>query len=290
MMDQSRKRAAEKLSLLEQLEQQRQLLERAQRVKDQFLGVLSHELRTPLNVVMGYARLLKERMLGELDPIQAEAISKIISHARDQLAMVTDMLAVTSLNAGETALRIQEIPLDGLLEDLKSDHEVPERKNIQMIWDYPENLPIIRTDGDKLAHILRNLIDNAVKFTHRGSVTVSARFLRGPGGGATGKKYLEFRVADTGIGIAPEHLPAIFELFHQVDGSTTRAYGGVGMGLHVVKRLAAILGANLDVESVPGQGSTFTLTLGCDEAPERVVTQKTRQPRQSEERQIQIGA
>jgi signal transduction histidine kinase len=280
---------AEKLIFLEQLERQREFVEKARRVKDQFLGVLSHELRTPLNVVMGYARLLKDRMLGDLDTIQAEAIAKIVAHTREQLAMVTDILEVTSLNAGEAALRSQEIALSGLLDDLQSDHDVPQRQNFDIVWDYADDLPVVKTDGEKLKHLLSNLVDNAIKFTHRGAVRVSARLLPPPDGAVPTKKYIEFCVADTGIGIAPEHLPRIFDLFHQVDGSTTRAYGGVGMGLYVVKRLAELLGAEVAVESEQGRGSIFTVTLACDEAAKGRVKNNPLSARSAAEREAQVN-
>jgi signal transduction histidine kinase len=256
--------AEEKAALLEEMKRQDESIDRANRVKDQFLGILSHELRTPLNVIVGYTRLLKERMLGELDPIQAEAIAKIDSNARNHLAMITDLLEITSLDAGQHASRCQEISLSGLLDDLKADHDIPRGKEVEMIWDYPQNLPVAKTDGEKLKHILRNLIDNATKFTARGTVTVAARMVAAPSGKTPTKHYIEFRVADTGIGMLPEHLSLIFEQFRQIDSSTTRQHGGLGMGLYVVRRLATLLGATVEVESVPGQGSIFTVTLGCE--------------------------
>src|ERR1044071_1720226 len=109
---------------------------RANRVKEQFLGILSHELRTPLNVIVGYTRLLKERMLGELDPIQAEAIAKIDSNARNHLAMITNLLEITSLDASKHPSSCQEILLSGLLDDLKADHDIPRSKEVEIIWDY----------------------------------------------------------------------------------------------------------------------------------------------------------
>jgi len=256
--------AEEKTALLEEMKRHEDSIDRANRVKDQFLGILSHELRTPLNVIIGYTRLLKERMLGELDPIHADVIAKIDSNARNHLAMITDLLEITSLDAGQNASRCQEISLSGLLDDLKADHDIPRGKEVQMIWDYPENLPVAKTDGEKVKHILRNLIDNAIKFTARGTVTVAARMVAAPSGKTPHKHYIEFRIADTGVGMRPEHLSRIFDQFHQIDSSTTRQYGGLGMGLYVVRRLAALLGARVEVESVPGQGSTFTLTLGSE--------------------------
>lgn len=270
--------AEEKTALLEDLKHQQDSIDRASRVKDQFLSILSHEFRTPLNVIIGYTRLLKERMLGELDPIQADAIARIDSHARNHLAMITDLLEITSLDAGQNASRCQEISLSGLLNDLKADHDIPRGKEIEMIWDYPENLPVAKTDGEKLKHILRNLIDNAAKFTARGTVTVAARMVAAPSGKTPNKHYIEFRVADTGVGIRPEHLSRIFDQFHQIDSSTTRQYSGLGMGLYVVRRLAALLGATVEVESVPGQGSTFTVTLGCELSGSKRFWKRSAQP------------
>ncbi|HEY1268906.1 MAG TPA: HAMP domain-containing sensor histidine kinase [Candidatus Binatia bacterium] len=256
--------AEEKTALFDEMKRQEELLDRANSVKDQFLGMVSHELRTPLNVIVGYTRLLKERMLGELDPIQADAIAKIDSHARAHLAMIADLLEITSLNAGRNASRCQEISLSGLLDDLKAYHDVPRGKEVELVWSYPENLPVVRTDGEKVKHILRNVIDNAIKFTARGSVKVAARMVAAPAGISAEKQYVEFTVADTGIGVAPEELSRIFDRFHQIDSSNTRHYGGLGMGLYVVQRLAALLGASVQADSALGHGSTFIVTLGCE--------------------------
>ncbi len=256
--------AEEKTALVDEIKRREESLDRANRVKEQFLGMVSHELRTPLNVIVGYTRLLKERMLGELDPIQADAIAKIDCHARAHLAMIADLLEITSLNAGRNASRCQEISLSGLLDDLKAYHDIPRGKEIELVWSYPENLPVVRTDGEKIKHILRNVIDNAIKFTARGSVKVAARMVAPPAGMSAEKQYVEFAVTDTGIGMAPEDLSRIFDRFHQSDSSSTRQYGGLGMGLYVAQRLAALLGAMIRAESALGHGSTFTVTLGCE--------------------------
>jgi signal transduction histidine kinase len=128
-------------------------------------------------------------------------------------------------------------------------------------------LPVVKTDSEKLKHILQNLINNAIKFTERGSVTISARLTPtglSPQASAT---FVEFKVADTGGGIAEEFLPVIFEKFRQVDSSETRPYGGVGMGLYIVKKFTELLGGGVEVESEPGKGSTFTVTIPCESLP-----------------------
>jgi signal transduction histidine kinase len=270
--------AAEKDRLAEELERTRKLLETASRVKEEFLGVMSHELRTPLNVVIGYAMLLKEQVLGNMNPMQSEAAAKIMSRARDQLTMITDILQVASIESGESLSSGQEVGLPGLLDELKSHYEVPEGKEVALEWDYPADLPAVKTDAEKLKHALQNLINNALKFTHRGAVRISVRAGEpGIGNQDLGINpdseplnpksqppipgFVEFIVTDTGIGISEEHLPRIFDSFHQIDSSDTRRYDGVGMGLYVVKKLAEILGARIHVTSAPGQGSTFTLSL-----------------------------
>ncbi len=266
--------------LLEELRQKKQLLEQAIRSRDQFLGIMSHELRTPLNVIFGYARLLKDRVLGEISPTQAEAAVKIMNHAREQLMMVTDILELAGIEAGESVARREEVCPARLLDEMRDDYEIPDGKDIVLSWDYPADLPALNTDADKLKHALRNIIHNALKFTLCGTVTVSARALAPAFPAASASPQpprahtVEIRVEDTGIGIAEEHLPHIFDRFHQIDGSNTRRYGGVGMGLYVVKKLLPLIGAEIQATSAAGQGSIFTLTLRCEETtgPSRLVS------------------
>jgi signal transduction histidine kinase len=125
---------------------------------------------------------------------------------------------------------------------------------MELVWDYPAELPNIETDGSKLRQILQNIINNAIKFTEKGAVTTSVRYL-------PDAKKVEFVVADTGIGIARDETPYIFERFHQVDSSQTRSFEGVGLGLYIVKEFTALLGGKISVESELDKGSTFTLTI-----------------------------
>jgi len=227
---------------------------KANKIKDEFLGVMCHELRTPLNVVAGYAQLMKDRMLGDVNPKQAEVLQKIVDRAGDQLSMITNLLEVTKIEAEGERLVPSEVALVRLLEELRSSCWVPAEKELTLRWDCPVDLPVIKTDSEKLKHVLQNLINNAVKFTRRGAVTISARCV-------PGSKKVMFQVADSGVGIPKDHLALIFERFHQVDSSNTRAFGGVGMGLYIVKKFTEILGGQVVVESEPGLGSTFTVTL-----------------------------
>ena len=229
-------------------------LVKANKAKDEFLSVMSHELKTPLNVIMGYAELARTDNSGVIGLKPEDAVNKILIHAKDLLHMVDEILQATRIEAGAARAVPEEVNLSAFLDDLRISCDNPTAKDLTLNWNYQSNLPTTRTDRDKLKHILQNLISNAIKFTPEGSVTLSARYLQE-------QERVEFKVADTGIGIPTEMLPSIFERFRQLDASNTRAYGGVGLGLFIVKRFADILGATIAVESEPESGSTFTLTL-----------------------------
>ena len=229
-------------------------LMKANKAKDEFLSIMSHELKTPLNVIMGYAELARTDTLPAIGLKPQEAVNKILIHSKDLLHMVDEILQATRIEAGAARAVVEDINLTAFLDDLRISCENPTAKELTLIWSYGNELPVTRTDRDKLKHILQNLIANAIKFTPEGSVTISARHL-------VDKNMMEFKVADTGIGIQPELLASIFERFRQIDASNTRTYGGVGLGLFIVKRFAEMLGGSITVESKPDQGSTFTLTL-----------------------------
>ncbi len=171
-------------------------LARANKVKDEFLSVMSHELRTPLNVVMGYTGMIKDRLLGEINPEQEKALEKVISRARDQLTMISSILQATQLEAEGVKVEPHEVNLEEFLDDLKSNYALASGKELNIVWDYPPDLPVINTDGEKLKHVLQNLINNAIKFTEKGTVTVSARYLDGGG------SWVKVQEVDGGIGIA----------------------------------------------------------------------------------------
>ena len=238
--------------LFEQIQQQASELRNANKVKDEFLGVVSHELKTPLNVIGGYTTMLLEGMMGEISPIQEKALQTIVRQSKDLHAMINSVLQVSCIEAQMILPEIHETNFWEFLYELKSYYDYPIAKEVRLDWDFPSDLPILLADRGKLKHVLQNLINNAIKFTDHGSVTISARYL-------TDKKIMEFKVADTGIGIPKDLLPTIFERFRQADSSDTRAYGGVGLGLYIVKKLTHILGGTIQVESKAGQGSIFTL-------------------------------
>jgi len=233
--------------LYEETKRQAVELERANKVKDEFLSVMSHELRTPLNVVMGYTGMIKDRMLGEINPEQERALGKVVSRSKELLTMISGILEVTRIEAEEVRVERDRVKLGDFLRELESTYALPLDKEVRVHWDYPRDLPVVETDKEKLKLVLQNLISNAIKFTEKGTVTISARVREDGRTSASSvepqqapdslipgsrllprpsSRFVEFRVADTGIGIAKEFFPIIFEKFHQVDSSETRPYGG----------------------------------------------------------------
>jgi signal transduction histidine kinase len=238
-----------------ELGQMNQELQEANQAKDEFLSVMSHELRTPLNVITGYAEVLSQGVLGEIQREQMHAVKTISYQSRELLRMINEILQVGSIEAGKVKANCQEVNISDFLVELRSGYEILSKKEISLHWNIPSRLPIVRTDGEKLKHVLQNLINNAIKFTETGSVTISARCI---------SKSIEFKVKDTGIGMPQDMLPSIFQMFRQLDSSNTRSYGGSGVGLYIVKKFVDLLSGKIEVESVLGEGSTFTITLPLD--------------------------
>ncbi len=267
--------------LYEQAKAQAEELERANRIKSEFLSIMSHELRTPLSIMMGYSGLIKDKTLGNVTPGQEKMLKKVLHHGLDLLSMINSILQATTMEAQTLKLAYQEADLKEFIADLKLFYAASYKEDVALIWNCDSDLPTVKTDAGKLRQILQNLINNGIKFTEKGLVTVSARVIgirdQESGIGAVlqsptpnpqfptpNSGVLEFRVTDTGIGIAPEVLPTIFELFHQADSSLSRTYGGIGMGLYVVKKLTEFMGGTIAVESEPANGSTFTVTIPVD--------------------------
>ena len=224
-------------------------LARANRVKGDFVATMSHELRTPLNVIIGYQDLLLDGAFGSLLREQLEIVERANRSARELLQLITATLDLSRLDAGQLPIEQKEIAPQDLLEEIAAETRVTRIKpGLHVQWNVASQLPRLRTDPLKLKVVLKNVIANAVKFTEHGSVTVEAH-QRNDG--------IEVTVVDTGIGITPEVLPIIFEPFRQGDSSSTRQYGGVGLGLYITRRLLDVLGGTISVDSQPGHGSTF---------------------------------
>ncbi len=227
--------------------------EEASHLKSQFLATMSHELRTPLQSIIGYADLLLQGMDGPLSADQVDDVASIERGARRLLELINDVLDLSRIEAGQLQLVPETVDLAAIVEQTLADVRLPAAaKRLSMVVSLPSDLPPLQADPVRLRQILLNLVGNAVKFTSEGGVTVSAR--RAEGG-------VEIVVVDTGIGIAPEALPHIFDEFRQADGSMTRRYGGSGLGLAIAARLVRLHRGAIGVESALGVGSTFTVTL-----------------------------
>ena len=242
--------------LLEQTTNQGDELRHANRVKDEFLRIVSDELRTPLNVILGYTNMLIDRTLGEVSPIQEKALQTVVAQSKDLHDMVNCVQQVSSIEAGMLHAEIHEVNFWEFLYEIRSDYDHSARKDVQLVWDFSSDLPILHTDRSKLKHILHNLINTAIKSMDQGRVTVSARYI-------PGKKLMEFKVTSTGIAIPKDVSPVIFEKFHQLDISDIRNYGGVGLELYIARKYTDVLEGTIHVESKPGRGSSFTLRVPC---------------------------
>jgi signal transduction histidine kinase len=240
--------------LYEQVKQKSLELAKSNKVKDEFLSVISHELRTPLNVSMGYTALVKDRLFGEINSEQETALDKALKHSQKLLKTIDTVLSLRALNDDALKNHLQEIRLGNLLDELKSYYTALADQKISLRSDYPRDLPSIRSDPEKLKHVLHNLMNNAIKFTEEGRITLGARYRRR-------SSVVEFKVSDTGIGIPKDKLLDIFEMFRQVDGSETRKYEGIGVGLFIVKKFTEMLGGTVTVESELDKGSTFTVAI-----------------------------
>lgn len=230
-------------------------LGRANRLKSEFVAAISHELRTPLNIVIGYTEILLMEDLGTLTAEQRQSLEQMDRSANELLGLINQMLDLNRLDSGRLSVVSGTIHPAALFADLRAElADFIVKPGITVAWDADDGAPALDTDGARLKVILKNLIGNAIKFTDIGEVRIAAHAL---GNG------VEIAVSDTGIGIAPEKLPIIFEPFRQVDGSMTRRYGGLGLGLHLVQRLLEVLGGTIAVQSVPGAGSTFRVWLPC---------------------------
>ena len=237
------------------LQAQAQELEQASRYKSEFLANMSHELRTPLNSSLIMARLLADNRDGNLTAEQVRYAETIESSGIDLLTLINDVLDLSKIEAGRAEVQPERVDLVGLMERLRRNFEpVARQRGLAFQAEVSEGAPAaIETDPLRLEQVLRNFISNALKFTEAGEVAVEVQVL--PDGQVT------FCVRDTGIGIAPEQQEVIFEAFRQADGTTSRRYGGTGLGLSISRELARILGGRIELTSVPGHGSTFTLVV-----------------------------
>ncbi|MFI5363618.1 MAG: response regulator, partial [Elusimicrobiota bacterium] len=229
-------------------------LESLNRMKSEFLANMSHELRTPLNAIVGYTSLLLDGTYGDLASEQSEPLERVMSGSNDLLTLINSVLDFSKLNAGMMPIFLEDIDVAELAaEVVETMHALAVRKGLTLAAAGGPPL-LIRGDRTKTKQILINLIGNAIKFTDKGSVSLSAVL-----DAKRGRVVLS--VSDTGSGIPEKNLTTIFEEFRQIDGSSRREHGGTGLGLAIVKKLAVLLGGEVEVRSRLGEGSVFTIAL-----------------------------
>ena len=243
------------VALYAELDERADYLRRASELKTKFLSNVSHEFRTPLNSVISLARLLLERIDGDLTSEQMKQVRYIESSAQDLQEMVNDLLDLAKVEAGKIRIRpkrfeVHELfsALKGMLKPLLADNS-----SVDLVFNDAVDLPALRTDEGKVSQILRNLISNALKFTPNGKVTVSATMLD--------RQWVQFTVEDTGIGIPREHHDDIFREFSQVENPLQEKHRGTGLGLPLCRNLTMLLGGTIWLESEPGKGSTFFVRI-----------------------------
>ena len=231
--------------------------EEASQAKSRFLASMSHELRTPLNAIIGYSEMLLEEAeeLGQ-DELRPD-LQKIRDAGRHLLSLINDILDLSKIEAGKMDLFLEDFDAAALLEQVRATIAplIAKNGNTLEVRCAPD-LGAMRSDQIKLRQSLFNLLSNAAKFTEQGRIMLSARRIA-----QDGDDLLEFKVSDTGIGMTAEQLGRLFQAFAQAEASTSRDYGGTGLGLAITRHFCRMLGGDVAVESTPGQGSTFTLTL-----------------------------
>lgn len=231
-------------------------LERLNHLKSQFLATVTHELRTPLHSIISYGALILEGFVeGELTAEQEEHIQFMVRRAEDLSRLVDDMLDLSKIEADRLEVRVEPLALEpSLTEVVNQLKPMANNKGLRLVLEMEDSLPMVLADSHRLRQVVINMVSNALKFTENGGVVIRCTLLEH-------SDMLRIAVSDTGIGISPAVLDYIFEAFRQADGSTTRRFGGTGLGLTIARKLVELQGGEVYVESTVGQGSTFSFTL-----------------------------
>jgi signal transduction histidine kinase len=238
--------AAERSRAEAEMSRAKEAAETSDRAKSEFIATLSHELRTPLSVILGYIELLLDEEFGSISVQQQDVLDRIRHNAGQLLELISGLLDLSRIEANRLPVELSTVGVSDLLRTIERETlGLRSQSKLDFVWRIDENLPPVCTDPTKLKVIIKNLIGNAIKFTNEGRITVETQ----PHAGG-----VEIRVVDTGIGISQDSLPVIFEPFQQLDASRGQ---GTGLGLHIVKRLLALLGGSITVDSEVGRGSTF---------------------------------
>ncbi|WP_455912340.1 sensor histidine kinase [Pseudomonas putida] len=242
------------LALYAELDMQADQLRQASDLKSRFLSYMSHEFRTPLGSILSITSLLADELDGPLSPEQQTQVGFIRSSARELREMVDDLLDLAKIEAGRITISPAWFDMFDLFSALRGMFRpIVDASSVDLIFEEPSGLPKLYTDDKKLAQILRNFISNALKFTLQGEVRVSARM--------ESAHEIRFAVQDTGLGIPAELHNNLFEDFSQIDSPLQKRLRGTGLGLSLCKRFAELLGGRVGVQSAPGVGSMFFVTI-----------------------------
>ena len=240
----------------------------ANRTKSAFMANMSHELRTPLNAIIGYSNLVISGTYGDVNEKQVDRLTRVLDNGQHLLALINDVLDLSKIEAGKMEIYLETFEIDELLETItRTAHTLMEKNQNKLVANIAPELGNMHSDVTKLRQVLFNLLSNAAKFTEKGIVTldISSKDYEG-------KIGIEFKVEDTGIGMTEEQLSKVFMEFTQADVSTTRKYGGTGLGLTISKRFCEMLGGYIEVASEQSVGSTFTVWLPQASIPPKVGT------------------
>ena len=245
--------AIENTRLFEEIAQKSRELEVASQHKSEFVANMSHELRTPLAAILGYAELMQEGFYGSLSEKSTDALTRIRSNGKHLLGLINTVLDIAKIESGQFSLNLAEYAIESVVETVRAATEsLAQNKKLALRTDVAKQLPFGLGDEQRLTQVLLNLVGNAIKFTDTGEVRISA---------TTANSHFNVSVTDTGPGIAAEHLARIFEQFHQIDNSNTKAKGGTGLGLAIAKQIVEMHGGRIWVEATVGKGSTFQMEL-----------------------------
>lgn len=240
-----------------ELQEARAVAERANQAKSNFLSFMSHELRTPLTSIIGFSEMLIGEMEGEGRAEWLDDLRRVHDSGRYLLELINDILDISKIEAGKMEIHLETFNVAALIRDLKGVmRPLVERNQNQLVLECPEDIGIMHADRIRVRQCLLNLLSNAGKFTEHGVITFSTQRVT-----RNGTDWYRFRIQDTGIGMTPELLNKLFRAFTQADDSTSRRYGGTGLGLALTRQFCRMMGGDVTVESEPGKGSAFTIKL-----------------------------